>query len=320
MKISFKFRALLIGMICLQVFVADGQVTAGKRDTWKPKSSVIDPARLLTDIETLSADDMAGRSPTQPAMQKARDYVARRFRESDLTPFGDSFAQEFTFQNRARTETFTGVNYIGFIKGKKFADKYIIITAHYDHVGIQNNQIFNGADDDASGTAALFAFAKAFKKDRPDHSLIFVAFDAEEQGLRGSRHFVANLPVPKETVLLNVNMDMISRNVKNVLYASGGFHYAHVVPPLNQAQKKAKVKLLLGHDDPKLGKDDWTNQSDHGSFHAAKIPFVYFGVEDHPDYHKPTDDFANIMPEFYVRAVETIFTAIKLFDKNLTAK
>ena len=136
-------------------------------------------------------------------------------------------------------------------------------------------------------------------------------------GLQGARHFVGNLPVPKDSILLNVNMDMLARNDKGELYAAGTFHYPHLRPALEKAQKKAKVKLLLGHDDPKLGRDDWTKQSDHGAFHAAKIPFIYFGVEDHTDYHKPTDDFANIHPEFYVRAVETILKAARTLDKEL---
>ncbi|HEX8638356.1 MAG TPA: M20/M25/M40 family metallo-hydrolase, partial [Pyrinomonadaceae bacterium] len=191
-------------------------------------------------------------------------------------------------------------------------------TAHYDHVGIQKGEIYNGADDDASGTAALFALAEYFNKNKPAHTIIFAAFDGEESGLRGSRAFVAAPPVKKEQIALNVNMDMVSRNDKNELYASGTYHYPAFKPMLEQVAKKAKIKLLLGHDRPEQGPNDWTNQSDHGSFHAAKIPFVYFGVEDHKDYHKPTDDFVNINQEFYVRAVETILEAVKSFDKNLS--
>ena len=80
-------------------------------------------------------------------------------------------------------------------------------------------------------------------------------------------------------------------------------------------QKKAPVKLLLGHDTPGSGRDDWTFQSDHGAFHREKIPFIYFGVEDHKDYHRPTDDFLSIQPEFYVRAVETIVEALRELDE-----
>jgi Zn-dependent M28 family amino/carboxypeptidase len=227
------------------------------------------------------------------------------------------FEQKLRMSQLGNPHYFDVVNFVGLLKGKTYAEKYIVITAHYDHLGVQKGQIFNGADDNASGTAALFAIASYFKKNQPDHSLIFVAFDAEERGLTGSRHFVRNLPVPKASVVLNVNMDMISRNNKGELYASGSRLYPQLKPALEKAQKKAGVKLLLGHDDPSTGRDDWTNQSDQAAFHAAKIPFIYFGVEDHKDYHRSTDDFDGIQPEFYVKAVETIIEAIVAFDKQL---
>ena len=280
-----------------------------------PRSSLFDAGRLLRDIETLSSDEMEGRSPALPTIQKARDYVGRRFKETGLAPLGASFEQTFEIRRRGSTETIKGVNFVGTIAGKKFPDRYIVVTAHYDHVGTREGQIYNGADDNASGAAALFAIASYFKKAQPDHSLIFIALDAEEMGLQGARHFVANLPVPKESILLNVNMDMLSRNDKGELYAAGTFHYPQLRPALEKAQKSAKVKLLLGHDDPKLGSGDWTNQSDHAAFHAAKIPFIYFGVEDHADYHKPTDDFSGIQPQFYVNAVEAVIGAIRELDK-----
>ena len=290
------------------------QVGIGKRNVLPagPESKMFDAVQLLKDIETLSADDMEGRSADRPSIQKARDFVEKRFKESGLQPV----RQVFDIKERGSSEVLKGVNFIGQIKGKKAADKYIIITAHYDHEGIKKGEIYNGADDNASGTAALFAVASYFWKHQPDHSLILVAFDAEELGLFGARHFVSNLPVKKESILLNINMDMISRSDKNELYAVGTFHYPRLKPALEKAQRKSKIKLLLGHDDPKLGHDDWTGQSDQAAFHREKIPFIYFGVDDHKDYHKPTDDFANIQPEFYVRAVETILSAVLNFDKE----
>ena len=147
--------------------------------------------------------------------------------------------------------------------------------------------------------------------------MIFVAFDAEEKGLQGARFFVKNLPVKKESILLNINMDMVSRNDKNELYIAGTHHYPKFKKYLKEVKKNAPVKLLFGHDDPKLGRDDWTSQSDHGAFHRKKIPFIYFGVEDHKDYHKPTDVFENIQPKFYVEAVETIVIAVEAIDNGL---
>lgn len=317
MRGVFRYWVILI-LVGLTAAVA-AQIGVGKRaaDAPGPESRMFDAAHLIRDVQTLSADDMEGRSADRPAMAKARDYIEKRFKEAGLKPIGKGFAQEFEIKQRGSTEVLRGVNFVGQIKGKKKADKYIVITAHYDHVGIEDGQIYNGADDNASGTAALFAIAAYFKKHRPGHSLIFAAFDAEEKGLVGSRHFVANLPVKKESILLNINMDMISRNDRGELYAAGTFHYPQFKAALEAAAKKSKLKLLTGHDDPKLGRDDWTNQSDHASFHRERIPFIYFGVEDHKDYHRPTDDFANIQPEFYVKAVETMIDAVRNFDNSL---
>jgi hypothetical protein len=306
-----------LALIVFSVAVS-AQVSVGKRNAVSsdPKSKMLDAAQLLRDLQTLSADDMEGRSADRPSIQKARDYVEKRFRESGIQPLGASFRQDFEIRSRGSNEVLAGINFIGQIKGRKHADKYIIVTAHYDHDGIKNGEIYNGADDNASGTAALFAVASYFKKHQPDHSLIFAAFDAEERGLQGARHFVANLPVKKESILLNINMDMISRSDKGELYAVGTYHYPHLKPAIEAAAKKSEIKLLTGHDRAEQGRDDWTFQSDHGAFHREKIPFIYFGVEDHKDYHRPTDDFANIQPEFYVRAVETIIMAVIGFDKE----
>jgi len=259
---------------------------------------------------------MEGRSPRLPSIRKSRDFIELRFQESGIVPIGSTYRQEFTIKNKVAPQPYLGVNFVGRIIGRK-SDRHIVVTAHYDHVGIKDGAIYNGADDNASGTAALFAIASYFKSHQPEHTIIFVALDAEELGLLGSRHFVANLPVKKESIALNVNMDMISRSDKGELYAAGTFHYTKLRSPLKAVQKKARVKLLLGHDDPKLGSGDWTFQSDHAAFHGEKIPFIYFGVEDHKDYHKPTDDFENINPPFYVGAVETIIGFITIVDKSL---
>jgi Zn-dependent M28 family amino/carboxypeptidase len=313
-----KQRAVSVALFLLLAAILTAQTRNNvKTPAAAPKSNLVNAARILQDVETLAADEMRGRGAGSPEIVKAREYVEKRFKESGLKPVGNSFLQEFALKTRNNSEAQKGANVVGIIKGRKTPEKYIIITAHYDHVGVEKGEIYNGADDNASGTAALFALAEYFNKNRPRHSMIFVAFDAEEIGLQGARHFVANLPVKKEAILLNINMDMISRSDAGELYAAGAFHYPFLKPHLERAAKNAPVKLLLGHDRPELGSDDWTNQSDHAAFHQAKIPFIYFGVEDHKDYHKPTDDFTNINQQFYIHAVETILEAMKIFDKNL---
>ena len=307
---------LAIAVLFSFAAAANAQLSVGRRVSKPAKASTINSERLLKDIEYLSSDAMRGRRTGSPESLKAREFIVDRFRDAGLKMFGDSFIQEFTFTRRGQTDKIAGANVVGYIKGKKHPEKYIVVSAHYDHVGVQNGEIYNGADDNASGTAALLAIAERFMKERPRHSIIFVAFDAEEQGLQGSRYFVANLPVKKESIVLNVNMDMLARNDKGELYAAGRLHYPQFSNVLTKVQKAAKIKLLLGHDVPGTGQDDWTSQSDHAAFHREKIPFLYFGVENHKDYHRPTDDFANIQPEFYVKAVETVLGVIREIDRQ----
>jgi Zn-dependent M28 family amino/carboxypeptidase len=282
-----------------------------------PASKTIDARRLLLDLETLSADAMEGRGVGTPGGAKAREYIAERFKASGLTAFGGSFVQPFEFANR-RGEKIAAANVVGYVKGRKTPDRYLVVTAHYDHLGTRDGVVYNGADDNASGTAALFALAAHFSRNRPAHSIIFAALDSEEAGLEGAKKFVAAPPVKKAAIALNVNMDMIAHNDKSELYAVGPGRYPFLKSYLEAAAARAPVKLLFGHEPPAAtGQDDWTSQSDHFAFHEAGVPFVYFGVEDHKDYHQSTDDFGNINQTFYVGAVETILDAVKRFDAGL---
>src|SRR5215831_3429926 len=151
------------------------------------KSSLIDTAALLNDLKNLSADNMEGRLVNSPGGEKARTFVVERFKASGVLPFGTSYLEPFTFSGRRSNTPTPGVNVIGHIDGTRSPKRYIVVSAHYDHIGVRNGVVFNGADDNASGTAALFAIAKYFSTHKPENSLIFAAFDAEELGLQGSR-------------------------------------------------------------------------------------------------------------------------------------
>lgn len=271
--------------------------------------------QVLQDVEILAADSMGGRLPNTPGHAKAQQYLLQRFQSIGLKPVGQQYQQEFAFTPRGAQQPVNGVNLVGMVPGK--TDKVIVITAHYDHVGTRNGKVFNGADDDASGIGAILALATHFQKQKPQHTLVFVAFDAEEMGLAGSKAFVENLPFAKDNVVLNVNLDMVSISEKKELYVSGTYHHPSFKPLLEQVKVPEGLNLRFGHDRPEQGQDDWTFQSDHGSFHRAKIPFLYFGVEDHPHYHKETDEFQNIHQPFYLNAVETILRAVQVLDKQL---
>lgn len=267
--------------------------------------------RLLEDVKYLSSDSLKGRKTGTPENKIAATYIANRFKSLRLKHYSSDYITPFIIKNR-RGEEIEGANVIGYIPGRK--EDVLVISAHFDHIGIINGQIYNGADDNASGVAGLMAFAAYFTKKKPNHTLIFAAFDAEEVGLQGSKAFVAHPPVPITNIKVDVNMDMISHNDKGELYVAGTF----TNPLLKQflPQQYRSLSLLQGHDNPQLGFNDWTNQSDQGSFNNVGIPFLYFGVEDHKDYHKETDEYKNINKGFFIDAVELIRQVVINIDRK----
>ena len=270
--------------------------------------------QLLKDVETLSSDAYEGRKTGTKGAEMARTYLTGRLKEIGLKPYPGKNTYESSFEIKGRNgaAAIEGKNLIAYIPGK--SENVIVISAHYDHIGIIKDEVYNGADDNASGVAGLLQFAKYFAKNKPNNTLIFAIFDAEEMGLQGAKAFVANPPVALDKIKLNINMDMISHNDKGELYAVGTFRYPELKPFF--ITSNPKIKVLFGHDDPKLGRDDWTNQSDQGAFNAKNIPFLYFGVEDHKDYHKATDEYQNINKTFFIDAANAIQEIIVNIDKN----
>lgn len=277
----------------------------------------IDGAQLMRDLQTLSADDMEGRLAGSPGGAKARAYIVGRFKEAGIEPFGVSYEHPFTFAARDKAER-SGVNVIGQISGRRNPKLFIVLTAHYDHLGVRDGQVFNGADDNASGVAAILAVAARFSVNRPEHSIVFAALDAEEAGLHGARAFMRDPPIDRAQMALNVNLDMVARDAKNVLYASGTSHSPFLKPLLADVARPPVV-LRFGHDVAGSKEDDWTQDSDHFPFHQAGIPFVYFGVEDEAQHHKATDDAETVTREFFIGAANTILAAMRKLDANLEA-
>ncbi len=203
-------------------------------------------------------------------------------------------------------------NIIGFLKGKTKPDQFIVISAHYDHIGRINDRIYNGASDNASGTACLLAIAEYFKMNPQQYSLVFAAFDMEEEGMKGSQEFVDNLPpgIAISQIHLNLNIDMIVRNDSNELFVCGIKHYPSLKYLIDEVQPLTSTKLLMGHDWGEQ-REDWTNLSDHWAFHKKQIPFLYFGTEDHIDYHRPTDIWQKIDLHEFIENCNLIAELVK---------
>lgn len=298
-----KKTVLLLGIFLLGNYY----ISFGQKETFQ-----FDTNQLLQHVKVLSSDIFEGRRTGTNGAIKAKDYIVTELKKLGVEPLVSDYEQVFTFLSRQKD--YNGTNILGLIKGTKNSENYIVISAHYDHEGIKNGEIYNGADDDASGVSALLAFAEYFQKNPPKHSVILAFFDAEELGLQGSRYYVDNPIVAFDAIKLNVNLDMVSRNDKNELYITGAGRNDTFKAIIASQKTSNDFKFLMGHDGSD-GKQNWTYSSDHGSFYRKGIPFLYFGVEDHKDYHRPTDDYENIHPEFFKLAVHHIITLFSDIDK-----
>lgn len=293
----------------LHAQVVSDRPAAGKEATR------VDAGRLMETVEALASADMEGRRTGTPGGSKARAWVLAAMKGTGLPPAGSDYALLFRFTPKSGPPI-EGANIAVICKGTDPRLPVTVVSAHYDHLGVRDGQVYRGADDNASGVAVLLEIARRCAHTPFRHTTIFVAFDAEELGLQGARAFVASPPVPRDQIGLNVNLDMVARGDKGELYAAGTYHTPAFAPVLQQVAARSPVTLLLGHDRPGTGTEDWTGQSDHGAFHDAGIPFVYFGVEDHPDYHRPTDAADKIDPVFFRRASETILDALVALDEQ----
>ncbi|MEM7662687.1 MAG: M28 family peptidase [Pseudomonadota bacterium] len=264
----------------------------------------------------LAADDMEGRETGTAGNNKARAWLLDQMRARPFDMIGEDFQHDFEFVRDGKSTI--GVNIVGRIPGSSDErGPVMVVTAHYDHVGVIDGEIYNGADDNASGVAGALAIADHFFANPPKNDVVIALLDAEEKGLLGAVAFLRDEVVTVSDIALNINLDMISKNDKRELYVAGGYHTPVLQPLLDQLADTAPVTLKQGHDSPDLGVDDWTLQSDHALFHKAGIPFLYFGVEDHPDYHQPTDDYETIPEAFFRDSVETVVMAAEELDSNL---
>jgi len=312
---------LLIAIILLIVLYSCKQQVPNKiiKNNIASVSIQIDSVGQIESLKTLSSDAYLGRETGTKGGELSRDYIEKKFAVLKLERLGNSYIQSFKYDgsnDHGDAKNGLAYNVIGLIRGTELPNKFIVVGAHYDHLGKSGKKVYNGADDNASGAAALFSVANYFKKNPPEHSIIIAAWDAEEIGLLGSKYYVNHPIILQKDILCNINMDMIGRNRQNELYISGTRHNKILRDSVVASLYSNKIKILTGHDGDDR-EDDWTYSSDHGSFHNKGIPFLYFGVEDHQDYHKTSDVFESIQQEFYIEATRIVIQATKKADEVL---
>ncbi|KEK27032.1 peptidase M28 [Shewanella xiamenensis] len=288
------------------------------------------PADLKQTVATLSSAELMGRKTQTEGAAKARDYLNRQFQQLGLKPWGTTFEVPFKYSTLFSQEV--GSNLVALAPARQPTDKWRIVVAHYDHLGIKGGKVYHGADDNASGVAALLAIANHWQAQQraapdslPNINLMFVATDAEEPGLFGSTALVEQLKqrMPEAQFELMLNLDMIghpSRPYAIYLEGSRNFYqFPQFRPMLNQSNG---LCIKLSHPKPvgrSIQSTNWLRASDHYPFHQAKIPWLYFGVPTHPQYHTPEDTYETLDYVFLAAVAESAFELIKLdgnFLKN----
>lgn len=283
-------------------------------------SAIFDRTKILADLKVFSSDEFYGRKTNSDAIFLARNFIVDKLTKGKVNPFNLSYLQPFTYP---LTFDSAGVNVVASVLGTKYPNEFIVLSAHYDHLGTIGEQIYNGADDNASGVIALLHIAEKIKQKPLQHSVIFVFIDAEEVGLEGSKAFISHNAVLIPHFKVNINLDMIAGDLKtkSLRYITHGFKTLLSPQAYNEwlfLPNKLSINLIKGFTLKSKylssSKSYWLYKSDHGAFYQAGIPFIYFGVNPHANYHTFDDDFKHVNKTFYVEAVTNIYTYIRSLD------
>ena len=204
-----------IGMLLL-AFIGMISCKNEIKNTTETSSLIIDSTQVRKHLYTLASDEMEGRRAGTVGIERAAQYIETEFKRLGLTTYDtlSSYRQTFTFKNRRTQEEIISSNIIGVLEGKSKKEELVIISAHYDHLGIRAKEgvldsIYNGANDDASGVAGILALAEHFKKVGNERTLVFAAFTAEEMGLIGSTYYGKGIEASK--FVAGINLEMIGK-------------------------------------------------------------------------------------------------------------
>lgn len=269
--------------------------------------NTITASDLKTHLYIVANDSMGGRETGSAGQKKAGAYLISQYKKNNVShPRGASdFYQRIpaAFLNARRNENLPdSENIWAYIEGSEKPNEVLVISAHYDHVGTKNGEVYNGADDDGSGTVALLELAQAFAKAKqdgngPKRSILFLHVTGEEHGLHGSRYYSENPLFPIANTITDINIDMIGRrdeahaNSNNYVYVIGADRLSTDLNTICTVANAKYTKLDLDYkfNDPK-DPNHFYERSDHYNFAKNGIPSVFLFNGVHADYHKKTDE------------------------------
>ena len=275
-------------------------------NAFKKSMHTITQEDLKKNLYVIASDEMEGRNTGSAGQKKAGEYIIKQYKDMGVphpTPMSSYYQKvPANFLNAKRAKGLPdSENILAFIKGSEKPDEIIVISAHYDHVGTQKGVVYNGADDDGSGTVALIEIAEAFQYAKkaghgPKRSVLLLHVTGEEHGLLGSDYYSENPVFPLVNTVANLNIDMIGRcdpgNCgKDYVYVIGSEMLSSELKKINETANKSTTNLELNYkyDDPN-DKDRLYYRSDHYNFAKNGVPVIFYFDGIHEDYHKPTDD------------------------------
>ena len=302
--------------------------------TFKKSYESITAQDLKKHLYIIASDDMEGRMTGSEGLRKAAKYITDEYRKYGIShpKSMNSFYQTIPgsyFGTRRGNSFPDSDNILGYIEGTEKPNELIVISAHYDHVGKnKEGEIYNGADDNGSGTVALLELAEAFQKAKkagkaPKRSVLILHVTAEEIGLQGSRYYADNPVFPLENTVVNLNIDMIGRSDpdnegKNYVYVIGSDMLSSDLKKIseNANNKTTKLELNYKYDDPNDPMRLYY-RSDHYSFAKKNVPAAFYFDGIHADYHKTTDTAEKIDYELMKKRTQLIFaTAWELANRE----
>jgi hypothetical protein len=266
---------------------------------------------LKTHLTIIASDEMEGRETGSAGQKKAGLYMIEQYKKNGVPfPIGaENYYQKVpaAFLNAAYGGNLgDSENIWAFIKGSEKPEEIVVVSAHYDHIGIENGEIFNGADDDGSGTVALLEIAQAFAKAKkeghgPKKSILFLHVTGEEHGLHGSRYYSENPLFPLKNTIADVNIDMIGRRDEfhkesnDYVYLIGSDYLSTDLYNMCEAANKKYVNTKLDYKfNDKKDPNRYYYRSDHYNFAKNNIPVVFLFNGVHEDYHQKTDEVSKI--------------------------
>lgn len=289
-------------------------------------AATITAKELGTHLFTYASDEFEGRNTGEPGQKKAVKYLKDFYVNQGISsPLGgDDYFQEVPAEwinkNTRRGEFKDSENVVAFIKGSEKPDEIVVISAHLDHEGIKNGQIYNGADDDGSGTVAILEIAQAFQMAAkagkgPKRSILFLHVTGEEKGLLGSKYYTDVDPIfPLSNTVCNLNIDMVGRidarhkDNPNFVYLIGSDKLSTELHNLSEAVNKKYTNISL---DYKYNDENDPNRfyyrSDHYNFAKNNVPIIFYFNGTHADYHRPTDTPDKINYELLENRARLVF-------------